>query len=973
MTTGDTDERPPDGGEPRRRSTDTASGPRIGHYSIIETLGEGGMGRVYLAYDPKLHRRVAIKLLRPDRPDEPSHSSARLLREAQALAQVSHPNLVHVYEVGEQAGQVFVVMEYIRGRTLTRWLAEARRPWREIVGVLAGAGRALAAAHRARIVHRDFKPANVIIDRDGVARVVDFGIAVFGGPADPVEGVDGAGVIDRSGVIERSAIIERAGLERSGVIERSTAISETKVRARDAALSMHVTDGGSVMGTPPYMAPEQHAGHRADARSDQFSFAVTLFEALYQVRPFPDGYEEMLAAKRAGEVRFPGENAVPGRVRAALKRALLPDPAARYPSMAELLTALEVPRRALWLAGGGVLAVAVLGIAALPRGRAGAVDCGEPPAAATVAWSDARRQAVVTAFGAVGHSFADASLRTVQDTLDRYHEDWIAMWRSSCTATHIEATQSQALFDLRMSCLERRLDGMNAVIDVLAAADTRVVERAVLTVANLTPVAVCSDEERLRDELQLPDDPRTRARVDELRRALAQVGAQVESGRYDAARTRAAELAAQAEELGYQPLVAEAQLALGDAIDDDPKRAEAAYRAAIHAATVGRHDLIAARAWNALVQNVGVRQARLDEATSLATGAEAAVARADVDGGMTATLAACLGSIASARGDYDGAIEQYRRAQRLVIIAYGEDDPRLRTFVNNLGVVLLQQGKWDDALQQFERALTLGERTLGAEHPYLADYVMNIGNVHLERHDGRSARPALERALAILGRDPESNRRRIAIVHANLAQALLLDDRIAEAATAAAAAEPELVAVVGPGHPHVFGVADIKGLVALRQRDWAVATAEFARAREGVDAALGSRHPLAAVVRMHEGELWLSRADLDQAATRLEQAEAVLRDDPGPTHPDHAAAIALLAEVRYERGQGGQQPVLEAALAVMRPLDHHARGRASFALARMQWASSPSAALVHARAASAELPPDDPLLLEVRRWIDGHA
>ncbi|MBX7080907.1 MAG: protein kinase [Nannocystaceae bacterium] len=921
----------------RGGTTERGSGPRVGHYHLLDTVGEGGMGRVFLAYDPKLHRRVAIKLLKSD---ATGGSAARLMREAQALAQVSHPNLVHVYEVGEQAGEVFVVMEYIRGETLTQWLAQRRRSWREIVAVLAGAGAGLAAAHRARIVHRDFKPANVVIDRDGVARVVDFGIAVFGASAE-------------------------TGMESSGVL------GDTRARARDAALSLHVTDGGSVMGTPPYMAPEQHAGRRADARSDQFSFAVTLFEALYQTRPFPDDDEAMLAAKRAGEIRFPAEAAVPSRVRTLLRRALAPDPEQRFASMQALLDALQRSHRWVWGALGGAAVLAAATGLYLSRTRAPADACTNPPPRAAAVWDDARKAAVAAAFAAIDHPYAEPSRRTVEAMLDQQLADWRGSWQRSCVATQVERTQSQELFDLRMACLERRLDGVAALVDVLANADVRVVERAVLATANLTPVAVCDDETLLRDEVPPPEDPRTREQVDEIRAALSGVEALVDAGRFDDAKLQAERLADRARTLGYRPLVAEAELVLGAALENDPRAAEHALRASIRAATESRHDLVAARAWNALVENVGIAQARHEEALSLATGAEAAVARVDPDGGLTATLAAYLGSIASARGNYDEAITQYARAERLVTAAYGDQDPRLRVFVNNLGVVLLQQGKWDEALVQFERALALGEATLGPEHPYLADYVMNIGNVQLEQRDGRHARVTLERALAILSREPEANRRRIAMVRANLANAMVLEGEYDEAEATASTARAQLVTMLGVDHPHVAGVDDVLGSIALQRGQLDVAATTLDDARVRLERALGPRHPLVALVRLHHAEVALERGEFAAAQRELIDAEAVLREDPGAEHPDHAVAAALLAEAQLAQG-GGQIEPLTRAIAGMRPLDAHARARARYALARAQLAASPDDAISDATAALAELTRPDYLQPRLRAWLSQH-
>jgi tetratricopeptide (TPR) repeat protein len=905
-----------------RTSRERGSGPKFGRYHVLEPLGEGGMARVFLAYDPQLHRKVAIKLLKRPK-DGASHSSARLVREAQALAQLSHPNLVHVYEVGEQAGEVFVVMEYIRGQTLSQWIAARRRSCADVITVLAGAGRGLASAHRANIVHRDFKPANVVIDRDGIARVVDFGIAVLGGD----------------------------GLETSGVL------TETKAKARHAALSLHFTEGGSVMGTPPYMAPEQHLGQDLDARTDQFSFAVTLFEALYRVRPFPDDIEAMIAAKNAGDIRFPNSDSVPGRVRAVLRRALAPDPGKRFASMQELLVALESSRRVLWLMIGGSAAIAsfagLVGMTGTPRPSS---NCDAPPPRLAEVWNDERRAAVEESFRAVEHPFAEHSFATVSSSIDRYAAEWKESFSQSCRATRVDGTQSEELLDLRMGCLDRSLDGLAALVEVFAGADTGVVERSVLAVADLTPVALCADEPRLRDEKPLPTDPRVATAVEAARAELARVDALIDAGRFVTALERARMVAADAERLGHAPLLAEAQFLLGQASEDDPAAAEAAYRAAIHAANLGRHDLVSARAWTALIENVGVKQSRLDEAISLATGAEAAVVRVDADGSMTAVLAGVLGKIASAKGRYDEAIAQYRRAERIIVTAYGPDDPRLRVFVNNLGVVLLQQGKWSEALAQFEEALAHGERTLGADHPYIADYIINIGLVHLERHDGAGARITLERALAILERDPEANHRRLAVTRANLGNALYMQGEHEAARTVAAAALAEFEVLLGERHTHVAGVVDVLALVAMQQGEPEEAERLFVRAERILQEVLGATHPLMATVRMHHAELLLHTGRAEAAEPMLVEAEAVLRVEPGAAHPDHAIAEALLAEARLERDATAQDVPLSTAIVRMRPLDHHYRARARFALARAHWAAGRhDDAVVAARAARAQL------------------
>ncbi|MEM9459954.1 MAG: serine/threonine-protein kinase, partial [Myxococcota bacterium] len=231
-----------------------ATGTQVGPYVVIDTLGQGGMGRVYRAFDAKLSRQVALKVLRRDLE---SQEQTRLVREARVMAQLSHPNVVQVYEVGEHRGQTFVVMELVQGQTLRTWQRQPSRPsWRSCVRVYRQAGAGLAAAHEQELVHRDFKPSNVVIDDKGRARVLDFGLARTA--ADP--STDG----------QRNK-------------NKITSSDSSRTTGRVAE---RLTQTGVVVGTLAYMPPEQMLGDPVDARGDQFSFCVSLYEALYGVRPF---------------------------------------------------------------------------------------------------------------------------------------------------------------------------------------------------------------------------------------------------------------------------------------------------------------------------------------------------------------------------------------------------------------------------------------------------------------------------------------------------------------------------------------------------------------------------------------------------------------------------------------------------------------------------------------------------------------
>jgi WD40 repeat protein/serine/threonine protein kinase len=319
-------------------------GSLIGRFMVLRKLGEGGMGQVYAAYDTELDRKVAIKLLSANY--QSSTAIARLTREAQGLARLSHPNVVTVYEVGQHQGAVFIAMEYIDGQTLRDHFASAPdRTWRDKLATLVQAGHGLAAAHDKQLVHRDFKPDNVMVATDGRVRVLDFGL---------VRGLES----------EHADDVPSDGDDSRG-----------EGRPRSPA-DRHLTRTGAIMGTPAYMALEQLEGKGADALTDQFSFCVVLFEALYGQRPFEGDTGAAVAARMyAGEIRpRPSKSEVPRRVHDAIVRGLAAKPSDRWPNMLSLLAELESnlgqrKRRGYWAAVGALGALVGLVVIATPLVR----------------------------------------------------------------------------------------------------------------------------------------------------------------------------------------------------------------------------------------------------------------------------------------------------------------------------------------------------------------------------------------------------------------------------------------------------------------------------------------------------------------------------------------------------------------------------------------------------------------------------
>jgi hypothetical protein len=417
---------------------------RIGRYRIDHILGEGAMGVVYAAFDEELRRAVAVKVIRPEIASE--QARLRMLREAQALAQLSHPNVVTVYEAGCEGDRLFIALELVVGDTLRGYLA--RKPsWTKALAVAASAGRGLVAIHSAGLVHRDFKPENVLVGNDGRVRVGDLGLSCA----------------------ERSV---------TGIDEQSL-------------LESPLTEHGALLGTPLYMAPEQLAGATADARSDQFAFCTVLYEAVYGERPF--------AALDRGSVRLaPRSSRVPRWLRSSILRGLAVRPADRHESMAALLDAIasgkrrQRARRTTTFVATAALAAGLTGWMMSDRGSAG-LRCDDAAAKIDDVWNLGRKQRVEDAFRRTRHPLADMRAAQTIAALDVYARSWSAMRIDASRATHERGEQSQARLDERMACLDARLSEVDAQITLLESADRERVEHATQIDRLLRPVDGCID------------------------------------------------------------------------------------------------------------------------------------------------------------------------------------------------------------------------------------------------------------------------------------------------------------------------------------------------------------------------------------------------------------------------------------------------------------------------------------------------
>jgi len=549
-------------GLPSRDRSDApllARGAPIGRYLVLGLVGRGAMGDVYAAYDPELDRKVAVKLLHVAGAIGPElvEQKARLLREAQAIARLSHPNVVVVHDVGSFEDQVFVAMEFVDGHTVAYWQNASQRPWREVLDVFIAAGRGLSAAHAAQLIHRDFKGENVMITSSGQVRVMDFGLARNAADRSAVSPlvisteITGTDLGTTKALPKQQAVA--VGQPLGGSVPPPDVPADSKIRA--AALDANLTQTGLLVGTPAYMAPEQFRGQMADARSDQFSFCVALYEALYGERPFAGRTLAELADNvLRGRMRpVPMTKRVPGWLKRALQRGLANDPDERWPSMDALLATLaRHPRARGWWYLGATVAVAssvvaTMALAPVARQRP-TCQVGQDRFAGV--WEGAgshggRREAISQSFQDSGKPRARETFDSLAHLLDSYVARWSGMYRDACEATNVRGEQSTEVLDLRMSCLRDRWNELPALSDVLVEGHAVVVTNAVAAATALTPIERCADVTSANSVAPPADSP-TREKVEALRDRLVAIKALHDAGRYNRALDSARQVVAEA-------------------------------------------------------------------------------------------------------------------------------------------------------------------------------------------------------------------------------------------------------------------------------------------------------------------------------------------------------------------------------------------------------------------------------------------
>ena len=911
-----------------------APGMKVGRYVVERIAGAGAMGVVYAARDPSLERTIALKCIAG--PGDP-RARDRMIREAKAMAQLSHRNVVTVFDVGEHDDDVFFAMELVAGRTLRDWLGERTRGLRElrdpadqsgkkIIAVLADAGRGLAAAHAAGIVHRDFKPDNVLIAGDGRALVTDFGLARAEGTTEPPPEAE--------------------------VVE--------------------LTVTGQVIGTPVYMAPELLAGGAATPASDQYSFSVVAYEALAGTRPF-DG--KTLADLRAAIARGPVLAEVPAHLRRVLARGLAADPAERYASLEALLAELVLDptaRQRRMFGGFGVLLVIVALVLAFARRRDEA--CPDPRSRLAGAWDDARRASLVLAFAPHAEPYVPVTIAHTTEALDRYADRWVDLRRAACRATYVTHDQSEARYDAIVACFERRRAELAAVTALLAdAPDLDTIRHATAIAGGLTDLAACRDGATLVEQPPLPAQPVLRAQVEAALHSLGTARALGRSGKYVAAEQLVQSLIPQARALGYPPLLGDLLLALGKLepkTSRDGAAAEKALQEAAQVAAAAKDDVLAAKVWIQLVYTLADLQQRFVEADAMANVARAATQRAGDPPEELIDWHNAAGVALLEEGKGDAAVREFRAA---LALAEAKQPDRVSDQVGKLATVLDRAGNYDEARTYGARAVDLLGKELGPSHPDVAFALATLGAIDYDAGRYADSLADDQGALAIdealgettyqttevldgignaylaLGKPAEAeryHRRVLALREAkasddphvadeliNLGMDVVAQGNVDEARTNYDRALAIYRKVYGTNHPMVA--------TALRQRaqlemQTDAAVSDLEEALRITVAAVGPDKPEVGIIRGNLAGAYAGVKRFHEAVAQYQQAIAIQDKTLGVDHPFTGVALAGLGQAYLELHDAVHAiPVLEHALAIAKKNPQpSALGLAHFVLAR---------------------------------------
>ena len=672
----------------------------MGRYQIVAAIGTGARRSVYRAHDPRLERDVKLEVLHRPRPDGKDREIwVRLLRDRQTLAQLSHPNVAAVYDVGVQDDAVFVAMERVEGEPLHRWLSAKRRRT-EVLRVLCAAGRGLAAAHAAGIIRSELEPADILVVSDGRSAVVDFGLAPRS-----------AGDLDD----ERRALPHESGM----LVREPGAEGQTR------------GEGPAAESTPPESGLDGVVAQSEAAEDDQYVFAETAFVALTGSKWVP--LADDTRPPSSGDARPVWPPAVPMRIRRVIERGLAPRPADRFPSahaLVEALNGMVSPRRTLAWAALVLGVLALCGVAWGAKTTLGRPTCHSDAGAFDGVWDPAHRAGLEQALLASGSPNASEASGRLATRLDAFRDAWLEMKQDACRATHVRGEQSERQLALRNACLGRKLHGLGALVAAFTVPEEAAVDRA----AGAMPDRLddCADVARLEGDVErLPAEPAARAEALSIEFGFARTRALIAAGR-DATRGAREQLVA-ARVAGHARTTAEAASWLARALlattgtREERQEAEALLREAMHLAATSGDDRLLATTASYLFAIIAYVQRRIQEADAMLPMVEAIVSRAGNDPERRIELSMGRAMILWRRGQYDDAVAAFGDVIALAPLAQSELREYGADAEGKTGEIYLGRHDYPKALQRFEAELWDVERELGERHPRAIVSLTNLG------------------------------------------------------------------------------------------------------------------------------------------------------------------------------------------------------------------------------------------------------
>lgn len=917
-------------------------GDTIGRYVLLETIGAGGMGTVWTAFDTKLDRKVALKLLQAIYASS-EHARRRLEREARALAQLSHPNVVQVHDVEVHNNQVFVAMEYVDGMSLREWCRSRPAPsWREVLDAYVEAARGVAAAHAKGLIHRDFKPANALMGHDGRVRVVDFGLAIAQRERTTERDTQELG--PKRNPPKSTPPKRKAQASKPRAVPKA---DTAKVRASLAASGQlsgefdeRLTSSGLVIGTPVYMAPEQHLSGEVGPPADQYSLCASLYEGLYDKAPFGEvrgkgGIDELMERKLRGAVMpAPDDTEVPAWLHKVLLRGMEPEPDDRFPSINALIAALTNDparrRRARARAAifvGITLTSILLAIWSWTRDTepAAVVMCPNLDAELAGVWDTEVKGAVRERFLATGLGYAPTTFDRVSTVLHGYSSAWVAMRTEACEATRVHHTQTDEVMTLRMSCLNRRRSRLRALTQLFAGStDPELVTNAVQAVQSLPPIEQCADVEALSAAFPLPANSRLRSQIEGFEERADEVEARTDAGKYREALALGEELLEELLTIDFAPVRARALYVVGFLRDDagDYTGAEALLRQTIQEAARARDSVLVAKASSLLQFTIGYSQRRYEVALDMEDWVLAAAELADDDiarGEARNHLALVLRRMER----HERARQLLQEAVVLLEKALGPEHPSLAIYTSNLASVLLTMGNDQEAQQLASRALNIRRKALGDDHPDVGSSLKRLAGVQIRMGDYPRAKDLLEQALSIRERTRGPEHRQVATAANDLGYTLYKMGRYEESRSLFERALAIYKKSLQPNDPKIAGTLSNLGDALVWMRRHEEAESVCRQALTICEKDLGPDSRCAANALFGLGRAALHEGDIDTATRHLQRVQRIYESTLGQHDRALAAPLSELGQLHLlQNAMSRAVPLLERALALTNaPLD----------------------------------------------------